>query len=305
MMTGRSGILVVDKGPGVTSFRVVAHVRRLLKGPKMGHGGTLDPEATGVLLLLVGEATKLSSYLLEHDKEYLATVRLGVITDTQDLSGQLREEREVPTLTEETIRAMLERFTGEIQQVPPMFSALHHEGRRLYQLARKGREVPREPRSVTIHQIILEEASLPNLILRVQCGRGTYIRTLAHDLGVALGCGGALERLIRTRVGPFTLDEAIPWAELQTLSDPETVWRRLRPLDAALADWPRWELDEAESRVFLHGRSVPFSGWALGQKVVVYDQFGEVLAIGHVTPSGLTPERILHARFPRPRALST
>ena len=294
---------MVDKGPGVTSFRVVAHVRRLLKGPKMGHGGTLDPDATGVLLLLVGEATKLSSYLLEHDKEYLATVRLGLITDTQDLSGQLLEEREVPTLTEETIRAALERFTGQIQQIPPMFSALHREGQRLYELARKGREVPREPRSVTVYQILLEEISLPRLTIRVLCGRGTYIRTLAHDLGLALGCGGALEQLIRTRVGPFTLDEAIPWAEIQTLSDPETLWSRLRPSDAALADWPRWKLDEAETRAFLHGRSVPFSGWALGQKVVVYDQFGEFLAIGRVTPSGLAPERILYARSPRPRSL--
>jgi tRNA pseudouridine55 synthase len=271
----------------------------------MGHGGTLDPDATGVLLLLVGEATKLSSYLLEHDKEYLAIVRLGMITDTQDLSGQLLETREVPALDEETIRAALERFTGQIQQIPPMFSALHREGRRLYRLARKGHEVPREPRSVTVYQIVLEEVSLPRLILRVQCGRGTYIRTLAHDLGLALGCGGALERLIRTRVGPFTLDEAIPWAELQTLHDPETLWRRLRPSDEALADWPRWKLGEAETRAFLHGRAVPFSGWALGQKVVVYDQFGEFLAIGRVTPSGLTPERILHARSPRPRSLPT
>lgn len=298
---------MVEKGPGVTSFQVVAKIRRLLKGPKVGHGGTLDPDATGLLLVLVGEATKLSSYLLEHDKEYLATVRLGVTTDSQDLSGRVVEEREVPPLTEEAIRDALSRFVGVIQQVPPMFSALHHGGRRLYELARRGEEVRREPRNVTIYEIALEELLLPRLVVRVRCGKGTYIRTLAHDLGMALGCGGALERLIRTRVGPFSLKDAIPWGDLNTLGDPLLLRRELRPPDEALRDWPKRKLDESETDAFLHGQACAAleAAWAPGQRVAVYDAAGEFFAVGRVTLTGLTPERIVHARPSRSRALSS
>jgi tRNA pseudouridine55 synthase len=303
----RSGILVLEKGPGLTSFQVIERIRRILRGPKLGHGGTLDPPATGVLPVLVGEATKLAPYLLDHDKEYLATIRFGVLTDTQDLSGRIVEEREVPGLSQETVQAALARFTGVIQQVPPMFSALHYGGRRLYELARSGQEVVREPRDVIVHQITLEELALPRLVVRVSCGKGTYIRTLAQDLGMALGCGGALEQLVRTRVGPFSLEEAISWSELETLQDPDDLWRRLLPLDAALTDWPRLRLSEALTDEFLHGRpcALPQGRWMVGQKVSVYDAFGEFFAVGRVTASSLTPERIFHVSHPRARALPT
>jgi len=305
--TIRSGLFVVEKGPGVTSFGVVARIRRLLKGPKMGHGGTLDPDATGVLILLVGEATKLSPYLLRHDKEYLATVRLGIVTDTQDLTGRVLGEQDVGELSEETIRAALEKFAGAIRQVPPMFSALHHEGRRLYELARAGQEVAREPRTVTVYQITLEEIALPRLVLSVRCGAGTYIRTLASDLGEALGCGGALERLVRTRVGPFSLEDAISWSELQALRDPDPLWKRLKTPDTALSDWPRLRLGEEEHEGFLNGRacSLPSGQWVTGQMVAVYDPRDEFFAVGRVIPSGLKPERIFHAGAPRTRALPT
>lgn len=186
----RSGILPVDKGPDVTSFQVVAQLRRVLRAPKIGHGGTLDPAATGLLPILIGEATKLTPYLVELDKEYLATVRLGVSTDTQDLSGTVLESLPVPGLDAATVAKALTPFVGLIRQVPPMYSALHHEGRRLYELAREGVEVERQAREVTVHAIHLEALTLPDLVLRVTCGKGFYVRTLAADLGAALGTGG-------------------------------------------------------------------------------------------------------------------
>ncbi|HKW95530.1 MAG TPA: tRNA pseudouridine(55) synthase TruB, partial [Methylomirabilota bacterium] len=207
----RSGVLPVEKGPDVTSFQVVAHLRRVLRAPRIGHGGTLDPAATGLLPILIGEATKLTPYLVELDKEYVATVRLGVTTETQDLSGAVLETTPVPALDAAALEAALARFVGRIHQVPPMFSALRRGGKRLYELARQGVEVEREPREVTIHSIVLESVALPDLVIRVRCGKGTYVRTLAADLGAALGCGGALAALVRTRVGPYTLETAVTW----------------------------------------------------------------------------------------------
>ena len=187
-MSGRSasGVLPVEKGAGVTSFQVVAHLRRLLRAPKVGHGGTLDPDATGVLPILLGEATKLTPYLVDMDKEYVATIRLGITTETQDLSGAVVATSPVPALDEKLVADALRPFVGLIRQVPPMYSALHHEGRRLYELAREGRTVDREPREVIVHAIDVVSVALPDVVLRVRCGKGTYIRALAADLGKAL-----------------------------------------------------------------------------------------------------------------------
>ena len=237
---------------------VVARVRRLLGGPKLGHGGTLDPDATGVLPLLVGEATKLMPYLADLDKEYVAAVRLGVATETQDLSGAVVETRPVPALDRRRSRPCSRRFVGEIEQVPPMYSALHHEGRRLYEMAREGGTVEREARRVR---------STRSRSSRWRCRRvhharavrqGTYVRTLAADVGEALGCGAAVARLARTRVGPYELAAAVPWDELAGPRDAAPLVGRgcCRPT-RALAGLPAVRLDAGQPGVFTHGQPVP------------------------------------------------
>jgi tRNA pseudouridine55 synthase len=294
----RSGILAVEKGPGVTSFQVVAHLRRLLRAPKVGHGGTLDPDATGLLPILVGEGTKLTPYLTALDKEYVATVRLGLVTDTQDASGRVLATRPVPPLDAPAIQTALARFVGEIEQVPPMFSALHHEGRRLYELAREGAEVERAPRRVVVHAIALEGLALPDLTLRVRCGKGTYVRTLAADLGEALGTGAALARLVRTRVGPYRLEDAVPWTRLRDARDGTELWAHLQPLDSALGDLPVLALDARGAQAFVHGQSVPARPALVGP-VRVYGPDGALLGVGAGRGDLVKPERLLHADTPR------
>ena len=298
----RSGVLAVEKGAGVTSFQVVAHVRRVLRAPKVGHGGTLDPDATGVLPILVGEATKLTPYLVDLDKEYVATVQLGVTTDTQDASGTVLETRPVPELTRADVEAVLARFTGEIQQVPPMYSALHQGGRRLYEIAREGGEVPREPRRVRIDRLELLSLELPRLGLRVTCGKGTYVRTLAADVGAALGPGASLAALVRTRVGPLTLAACVPWAELRELRHGETLWPRLLPADLPVTGLPEARLDAADLRGFLNGQTVAGPASSAGL-VRVYAPTGDFLGLGLLRDGRLKPERLLHGRLDQSRAL--
>ncbi|HEU5323852.1 MAG TPA: tRNA pseudouridine(55) synthase TruB, partial [Methylomirabilota bacterium] len=256
-MTG-SGILVVDKTAGVTSFDVVALVRRRLGVRRVGHAGTLDPAATGVLPILVGEATKLLPYLVDQDKEYLATIRFGITTDTQDVSGRVLSTAAVPPLSAAELTAVCRPFLGRIRQVPPMYSAVHHEGRRLYDLAREGIEVERRPRDVMVHAIEVQAVGEATATLRVVCGKGTYVRVLAADLGRALGCGGAVERLVRTRVGPFELAGAVPWAAL-TSGEDTALWARVRPPESALAGWAAVGLDPETARRFRHGQPVEVS----------------------------------------------
>jgi tRNA pseudouridine55 synthase len=297
-----SGILPVEKGRGVTSFQVVAHLRRLLRAPKIGHGGTLDPEATGVLPILIGEATKLTPYLTELDKEYLATVRLGVVTETQDMTGAVLEERPVPRLDAAAVETVLGRFVGMINQVPPMYSALRRGGRRLYELAREGLTVEREARQITVHAITLEALHSPELTLRVRCGKGTYIRTLAADVGAALGCGGALASLVRTRVGPYTLAGAVSWAELTEARAAGSLWARLLPSDSALAAWPAVSLTAAQAVKFAHGQAVPLPDCPEG-RIRVYSTDGICLGVGVGHAAAVKPERLLHADPARPRVL--
>jgi tRNA pseudouridine55 synthase len=297
-----SGILPVEKGPGVTSFQVVARLRRLLRAPKIGHGGTLDPDATGVLPILIGEATKLTPYLAELDKEYLATVRLGVITATQDMTGAVLETRPVPALDRGALEAMLRRFVGTINQIPPMYSALRRGGRRLYELAREGITVDRQAREITVHAITLETLDLPELGLRIRCGKGTYVRTLAADIGAALGCGGALASLIRTRVGPYALANAVRWADLDAPHAGETLWTRLLPWDSALVTYPAVHLDPAQAQKFTHGQTVTCAGGAEGH-VRVYSSDGTCLGVGWNRAGTVKPERLLHADPARPSVL--
>lgn len=296
----RSGVLVVDKGKGVTSFQVVARLRQLLRVPKAGHGGTLDPDATGVLPILVGEATKLAPFLADHEKEYVAVVRLGITTDTQDLSGAVLANAPVPPLTADQLSEACSRFVGVIRQVPPMFSAIHHRGRRLYELAREGVVIQREPRQVMVRAIVLESVALPTFTIRVTCGKGTYVRTLAADIGETLGCGGALESLVRTRVGPFSLKTAIPWEEVRAARDGTSLWERLLPMDSALGHWPAVTLREHEADRFLHGQLIALERPHEGPEglVRVYGPGNRLLAVGRLMGAGrrLKPERILQRR---------
>jgi tRNA pseudouridine55 synthase len=298
----RSGILPVEKGPGVTSFQVVAHLRRVLRVPRIGHGGTLDPAATGLLPILIGEATKLTPYLVDLDKEYVATVRLGVVTESQDLSGAVLETRPVPALDRSAIEAALAPFVGVIRQVPPMFSALHRGGKRLYELARQGVEVEREPREVTVHSIVVESVALPDFVIRIRCGKGTYVRTLAADVGAALGCGAALAALVRTRVGPYALEAAVPWDEVREARSGERLWPRLLPPDTALAALAPVRLDAGAARAFAHGQAVP-AGTGVNGLLRVYGPDGGLLGVGQGFGDRVKPERLLHADPARPSVL--
>jgi tRNA pseudouridine55 synthase len=297
----RSGILVVDKTAGVTSFDVVATVRRVLGARRVGHGGTLDPDAVGILPILIGEATKLSPYLVDQDKEYVAIVRWGVTTDTHDLSGRVLATAPVPALTREAVERACAPFRGRIAQTPPMYSALHHAGRRLYELAREGVEVERAPREVVVHTITVEAVTPATATLRIVCGKGTYVRTLAADLGDRLGCGGALESLQRTRVGPFTLAAAVSGADIRPGNAP-ALWARVLGADAALEGWPAVTLGDAETIAFLHGQAAGAPGDGTGF-VRVYDGAGRFLGIGDRRGGAVRPARILHADRPGTREL--
>ncbi len=296
-----SGILPVEKGPGVTSFQVVAHVRRLLRAPRVGHGGTLDPDATGVLPILIGEATKLTPYLVELDKDYVATVALGVVTDTQDASGAVIERNPVPDLDRGVVERALGRFVGTISQVPPMHSAVRVGGRRLYELAREGRTVERDARPVVVHAIDLLALEPPDLTIRVRCGKGTYIRTLAADLGAAIGCGGSIRTLCRTRVGPYGLDGAVPWGELAAARDGRALWSRVLPPDSALGEVPAVTLGGEAARAFGFGQAVPMA--APDGLVRVYGPDGDFRGLGRAAHGAVRPERLLHADPPGPRVL--
>ena len=301
-----TGLLLAEKGAGVTSFQVVAHVRRILRVPKVGHGGTLDPMATGVLQILLGAATKLAPYLLTQDKEYVATIRLGVTTDTLDATGRVTGERPVPPLDADFIRPVLARFVGEIEQVPPMFSALHAGGRRLHELARAGIEVPRAARRVRIDAIELLDWASPRIIVRVTCGKGTYVRSLAADIGEALSCGARLDELSRTRLGPFAIEDAVPWALIRG-GDPASLASRVLPADRAVAHLPAVELAAGEARRLLTGQRLgpDEAGSAAGLtglcRLHAADGF---LGIGEKDARGLRALRLLHAAHSGTRPVS-
>jgi tRNA pseudouridine55 synthase len=299
-----SGVLVVDKPSGATSFDMVALLRRRLGVRRIGHAGTLDPSAVGVLPVLIGEATKLMSYLVDEDKEYVATVRFGITTDSLDLTGRVLTTAAVPPLTREGLTAATRPFVGRIRQVPPMFSAVHHEGRRLYELAREGREVPREARDAIVHEIVVETVGEAEATLRIVCGRGTYVRTLAADLGAALGCGAVVAQLARTRVGPFVRDGALTVVQIAALA-PEALAAHVRPPEAALDRWDVVELESTTAAAFVHGRAVEAHRPGRREGLVrVHDDAGRMLGVGELVEGRLVkPLRILHADRPRTRVL--
>ena len=248
------GVLLLNKPVGITSNAALQKAKWLLNAKKAGHTGTLDPFADGLLPLCFGEATKFSAYLLEADKHYRAVLQLGVTTATGDPEGEILATREVHTSRAE-IEALLPRFTGAIEQIPPMHSALKHQGRPLYEYARAGIEIERPPRPVQIRALELIECDPPRVVLDVQCSAGTYIRTLAQDIGAALGCGAHLTELTRTAAGGFRLDQAHTLAGLEALDVPQR-HALLLPADRLVAHLPPIQLDAADAGALCQGRSV-------------------------------------------------
>ncbi len=287
------GVLVVDKPRGPTSFDVVRQVRSLLRIKKVGHTGTLDPMATGVLPLCLGEATKIAGHILEGDKAYDATVRLGAETDTQDAEGRVTAEAPVPPLTRALLESALERFRGTFEQLPPMYSAVKVDGQRLYEHARAGEEVERAARRVTVYELTLRDFSAQELMLSVRSSKGFFVRTLAFDLGRALGCGAHLTALRRTASGPFTLSHALPLAQLQALA-PEALAARLVPMEQALVELPALEVSAAEAVKVKHGLPLELAeGRAAGGKLRVMSPEGRLLAVAEATAGRLRYLRVM------------
>ena len=251
-----NGIVNVYKESGFTSHDVVARLRGICKMKKIGHTGTLDPEAVGVLLVCFGSGTKLCDLLTDWDKEYIAVLRLGRTTDTQDMTGQILSEctqEQMEALTEERVRETILNFQGSYDQIPPMYSALKVNGKKLYELARAGKEVERSPRAVQIREIEILETELPTVRMRIVCSKGTYIRTLCHDIGGRLGCGGVMESLIRSRVGIFGIEEALTLAELEKLRDEGTIASVIVSPDAIFADCRAVIVNESGRRMVQNG----------------------------------------------------
>ncbi|KVN46328.1 tRNA pseudouridine(55) synthase TruB [Burkholderia ubonensis] len=289
------GVLLLDKPVGLSSNDALIRAKRLYLAKKAGHTGTLDPLASGLLPLCFGEATKFSQDLLEADKTYEATMRVGVRTTTGDAEGEVLDTRPVEC-DRAAVEAALERFVGEIVQVPPMYSALKRDGKPLYEYARAGQTVEREGRNVTIHRLELLACDLPDVTFRVTCSKGTYVRTLAEDLGEALGCGAHLTMLRRTGVGALTLDHAVT---LDALSDADDVARDawLQPVDALLSTFPMVRLDDACAKRFLHGQRLKLSEIARidaseGERVRVYDAT-RLLGVARAANGVLAPERLV------------
>lgn len=286
-----NGVLMLDKAQGASSNAALQQAKRLYQAAKAGHAGTLDPLATGLLPILFGEATKFSSDLLEADKSYAAEIRLGISTATADAEGEVIATRAV-NVTAAQLAAALANFRGDIQQTPPIYSALKHAGKPLYAYARAGVEIERAPRQVTIHALDLQWFEGERLALAVTCSKGTYIRSIAHDLGEMLGCGAHLAALRRTAVGRFGLDcahsleslEAVPVAERDA---------RLLELDALLQDLPKVRLETEQELRFLQGQAVPWGGSSRG-RARVYGSAGALLGVGEVDADGtLSPKRVV------------
>jgi tRNA pseudouridine55 synthase len=288
------GLLLLDKPPGMTSNQALQKVKRLLGASKAGHTGSLDPAATGMLPLCFGEATKVCGFLLDADKSYRVTARLGEATDTGDADGKVVETATVPALEPADWERLFERFTGEIEQVPPMYSALKQGGKRLYELARQGQVVERKARRIRVYRYDLLEARGPRLVFRVQCSKGTYVRTLVEDLARAAGTVGHVQGLHRETVAHFRQDDMVDLATAASIAEagPDALRRHLLPLDAALEGWPQVSLDAADAGRFTHGQAIAGIGGA-GGLVRVYDGQERFLGVGELENGGrLLPRRV-------------
>jgi len=277
------GVLIVDKPAGMTSHDVVDRIRRAARMRRVGHTGTLDPMATGVLPLCLGKATKIAQFLLAEDKEYEVEMLLGTVTDSQDTTGQVIETRPVEAVEQGQIERILEQFVGPLKQVPPMISAKHYRGKRLYELARQGVEVERPAQEITIWSLQLKSIRLPRVAFHVHCSKGTYIRTLCHDLGQTLGPGAAMSALVRSRCGSFALSDGSP---LEQLDSRESISARLRSMDEALSGYPVLTLQPRATRAALNGRAIACDrihlwdrAFTKGDLVRVHDAQGVLLGI--------------------------
>jgi tRNA pseudouridine55 synthase len=292
-----TGILNIAKLAGMTSHDVVDRVRQMSGQRRVGHAGTLDPTATGVLVVCLGQATRVAEYLMASDKVYQARIRLGVSTDTHDAEGEVTATAEVE-VGEEEVRKTLASFVGSIQQVPPMYSALKREGVPLYKLARRGITVEREPRPVEIHNIELLEWNPPLLTIQVKCSPGTYIRALARDLGQKLGCGAHLQSLTRLASGHFTLEEAVSLDELAEAFAQENYQEFIHPLDEALLDFEPMVVDAQTDKCIRHGQQIQGpAACERGELRRAYSEKGELIAIlRHDPQTGLwQPKKVFKA----------
>jgi tRNA pseudouridine55 synthase len=285
------GLLLLDKPGGMSSNGALQGVRRIMGRIKAGHTGTLDPMATGLLPICLGEATKFAGGLLEADKIYEAVLRLGTATDTGDAEGGPIFHGDW-TGEVERMGAILAEFQGEIEQTPPMFSAIKHRGRPLYEYARKGQPVERSSRPVRIYEIAVLSSNPPDIGLRVHCSKGTYIRTLAHDIGLRLGCGAHLAALRRTAIGTLGIEDAVPLAALEA-ADEATRWSLLRGADLLVSHLPAAALPAADAKAILHGKVVALPGGCIASGVVrLYDPNGVFLGVGLAGDGRIAPRRM-------------
>lgn len=275
------GILVIRKEKGYTSHDVVAKLRGILHMKKIGHTGTLDPAAEGVLPVALGRGTRLVELLTEKEKTYEAVLRLGVSTDTQDMTGTVLSEMPV-TVTEEEVREAVESFVGEQMQVPPMYSALKVNGKKLYELAREGKTIERKPRPVVFYEIRIMDISLPLVRISVTCSKGTYIRTLCNDIGEKLGCGGAMEELVRTRSGNFTLEESLMLSQVEEAVSDGTIMEKIVPVEEVLSMYPALTATAEGDRLLRNGNPLPetmVQGGNREEKVRMYKSSGDFTGI--------------------------
>ncbi len=285
-----NGIINVNKESGFTSNDVVAKMRGIFHQRKIGHAGTLDPAATGVLPVLLGCATKLSEYMMDHEKTYRMVLLLGVTTDTQDMTGTVLEEKGTGGIDEDAARQAVMSFVGEYDQTPPMYSAKQVNGKRLYELAREGKEIERKSVRVRIKNIVIEEISLPRITCTVECSKGTYIRTLCHDIGRKLGCGSAMESIVRTRVGGFVLEDSITLRRMEELMKAGTMEEKVIPVEEMFLDRlrVRTATSEAEKKLRngnllgMEELSLPLMGG--GEMIRVCDREGNFAAVYRLDP---------------------
>ena len=285
----------MDKPAGISSNDVVQQAKRLFGAQKVGHTGSLDPLATGVLPLCFGEATKFSQYLLDANKTYWTRIRLGVSTETGDADGEVIAQVDATAITQTQVSDALETFVGEIEQIPSMYSTLKHQGQPLYKLARQGIEVERAPRTVTIYSAELLQFAEAYIELRVHCSKGTYIRSLAEDLGAALGCGGHVSALRRLAAGPYAEAQAVTLEQVSEIGDPQEMDALLLPVASAVGSWPSVRLHEDTAHYVRQGQPVqvahaPTHGWVQIFESAEEDRFlgvGEVLTDGRIAPRRL------------------
>lgn len=299
------GVLLLDKPVGLTSNDALQKAKRLFLAEKAGHTGSLDPLASGMLPLCFGEATKVSAFLLDADKYYAVTCRLGLRTASADAEGEVVETRPVPPLSDAAIERALQGLRGDIMQVPPMYSALHYQGQRLYDLAREGVEVPREPRPVTIHELLLKSWTSESLSLEVRCSKGTYVRTLVEDVAAALGTVAHVTALRRLAVGPFGQDSvmySLAELEARAAEGPHALDALLLPVDHAVRHWPEAALSGDAAWYFAKGQAVFVPGAPRSGRLRVYAD-GRFLGVGEIQEDGrLAPKRLMNLPPAGPRS---